>query len=76
MSDENKQPEKTEATPKQAESRIPFDLNAQEANGLLEILDIATKAEGMRVAPLCVHLGQRIQSAAQQFNQQNAEKPE
>ena len=46
------------------------ELNQQEANALLQIIDVAVKAQGMSAAEAGVHLTKKIQEAF------SAEEPE
>ena len=44
---------------------IQLELNEKEANALLELLDIATKAGGLRAAPNALAFVKKIQDQAQ-----------
>ena len=43
---------------------MTIELNEQEANALLQILDIATKAAGKNVARAVIHFEDKINTAA------------
>lgn len=40
-----------------------IELTEQEANALLAIIDIANKAEGLKISGNCIHFANLIQSA-------------
>lgn len=47
---------------------IKVELSVEEANSLLNLLDVAVKAGGIRVAPVALSIVQRIEDAAKKEN--------
>jgi len=45
------------------DENIELTLNANEANALIKLIDLATKAAGLQVAEAAVHLTKKLQEA-------------
>jgi len=47
---------------------IKIEFTVEEANALLNLLDVAVKAGGIRVAPVALSIVQRVEDAAKKEN--------
>lgn len=50
---------------------IVLNLTAQEANDLMQLIDIAVKSAGLDVAENAISLSQKIKAAGEAYNQAN-----
>jgi len=58
------------------DENIELTLNANEANALIKLIDLATKAAGLQVAEAAVHLTKKLQEAGASLQEEAAEEGE
>lgn len=56
------------------EETVSINLNANEAQVLINLLNIACQAKGLEAAEPCMHFSKKIQNAAQEFSTQGADE--
>jgi hypothetical protein len=52
---------------------IKIEMTVDEANALLNLLDVAVKAGGIRIAPAALTIVQKIENSAKSENTNNAD---